>query len=128
METKEKKSGRGKWKHGKRVLAGCSLLLVVVLVLVAAKWFFREQPDVPVSGGESDIAQLPAEGDPSMYSPQENIAITMGVVQQLKGYTSWLAFEKMTGAKELASKLEKSAQHLSISKSELKNWAKKYKF
>ena len=88
METKEKKSGRGKWKHGKRVLAGCSLLLVVVLVLVAAKWFFREQPDVPVSGGESDIAQLPAEGDPSMYSPQENIAITMGVVQQLKGYTS----------------------------------------
>ncbi|MDD6203676.1 MAG: hypothetical protein PUC05_01580, partial [Firmicutes bacterium] len=88
METKEKKSGCGKWKHGKRVLAGCSLLLVVVLVLVAAKWFFREQPDVPVSGGESDIAQLPAEGDPSMYSPQENIAITMGVVQQLKGYTS----------------------------------------
>ncbi|MGM9822583.1 MAG: hypothetical protein ACI30D_08360 [Muribaculaceae bacterium] len=47
---------------------------------------------------------------------------------QLKGYSSWLAFEKMTGAKELASKLEKSAQHLSISKSELKNWAKKYKF
>lgn len=79
---------KNRWSLGKRIVAGCALLLAVVLLLLGARWIFSASGNKPTPGGEGVMATPPAEGDPSMYTPRQNFAMASGALLQLDGYTS----------------------------------------